>query len=202
MRVLTCIGCVGILALGFAQGRQERKFNLGAKRNQPTPSVRKMTTAQARAAINKVLTPYKYNGPIGAGPYLNARTPWIDEANADFYHPGRWDTTYNSVFCESIHQVGSTPSEWDGTVGYVKFTPPAAGKYLILTHFTGYKAVCNVRGPWGTSSGTTQATSDDGLVTTLYTATNTTPLNFTFSFASQTNQETMGYWYGTEFIKI
>ena len=180
---------------------RQRKVNLERQRIQKTPVVRKMSKSQIYARINNVLTPRKYDGPIGSGPMLSSRTPWIDCAYLDVLAPGRWDTTSNSVFFDGI-TTGPSAGEWSGTVGYVEFTPPSTGKYLILTHFSGYKIQCNVNGPWGISSGTTNVTTDDGLVVTLYNATNTNKMGYTFSFKSSTGGGGMGYWYGTEFIKI
>jgi hypothetical protein len=139
---------------------------------------------------------------LGTGPKIDARTPWKPEAGIDVYHSGRWDTTYNSVFFTGIHSTGPSVGEWDGTVGYVSFKPPSTGTYLIVTRFTGYKIQCNVNGPWGTNSATTNSTSDDGIVSTLYNATSTNKLSFTFSFKTTATGWGMGYWYGTEFIKL
>jgi hypothetical protein len=180
----------------------KRKVNLERRRIQKTPVVRKMSRYQIYAKINDILRPNKYDGPIGSGPMLSARTPWIDCAYVDVYRPGRWDTTSDTVFFEGI-TTGSSPGQWDGSVAYVEFTPPSTGKYLILTHFSGYKTQCDVNGPWGTASATTNATTDDGLVVTLYNATNTNKMGYTFSFKGSTSGGgIMGYWYGTEFIKM
>ena len=204
MRTLICVSCLAILTIGFAQRNQGEGKKFNTKRNEPVPAYRKMTNSQLSAKINAQLTPQKYDGPARMKPQLCARTPWISGAHIDSYHPGRWDTESNSVFFDGIHQTGSSAGEWDGTVGYVEFTPPSTGKYLILTHFTGYKMSCNLYGPWGTASSTTNTTSDEGVVAVIYTATNTNHMTFSFNFKSTEGGNTwgMGYWHGTEFTKI
>lgn len=201
MRALTIAFALAALAFASAQ-RGNKGPDVNSKRNERAPTYTKMTDAQVHAKIDYQLGKAKYRGPARLPPQLNARKPWITGANIDVYRPGRWDSSYNVVFFRTI-VTGDSVGEWDGTVGYVEFKPPSTGQYLVMTHFSGYKARCDVSGPWGVSSSATETTSEEGLVATVYTATNTNKLYFTFNFKrTDGNTLSTAYWRGTEFVKL
>jgi hypothetical protein len=81
---------------------------------------------------------------------LTARQPYdAARGNIDVYQPGRWDTTYDLIFMDTIRQVGPDPGEWDGSASYIMFKPPSSGSYLIVGNFTGYQTTAHPFGPWG-----------------------------------------------------
>jgi len=94
---------------------------------------------------------------------LSAQNPYNAIGNMDFYKPGRWDTSSNLVFMDVIVN-GPLPGEWEGTVGYVHFTAPADGTYVVFIYFTGYQTTMLAYGPWGTIEASTATTDDTGLL--------------------------------------
>jgi hypothetical protein len=101
---------------------------------------------------------------------LSARTPWhATLGRLDSFEPGRWDTELDLVFMLAIRQVGQSPGEWDGTVVYGHFVPPAAGHYLLVGNFSGYETTMSMTGPWGVSTAYTATTSDHHQVSALWT---------------------------------
>lgn len=109
---------------------------------------------------------------------LTAQYPYANEGNMDFYKPGRWDTSSNLIFMDVIVQ-GPEPGEWDGTVGYVRFTAPADAYYVVFTYFTGYQITMRLHGPWGDVESYTDTTSDTGLVLAVWEAVAGDNLSFT-----------------------
>lgn len=99
---------------------------------------------------------------------ISTRKPYEEAGLMDFYKPGRWDSTSNSVYMVGI-KLGPSPGQWDGTVGYLQFKAPKDGTYLIVAHFTGYQITMKLGGPWGVTTGTTGTTSEPGTVTAIYT---------------------------------
>lgn len=112
---------------------------------------------------------------------LTARHPYADAGYMDMFHPGRWDCESDLVYMTSIHQVGATPSEWDGTAAYARFTAPAAATYIVVVNFSGYQQTMSLNGPWGTSTAYTPTTSDTAAATALWTGTAGQTLYCTFS---------------------
>lgn len=93
---------------------------------------------------------------------LTARKPYTDIARLDFYKPGRWDCEVDLIFMDVIRQVGPSPGEWEGTVGYGTFKAPDFGKYIVEINFSGLNTTMLLSGPWGLKnklSGPTSATS-------------------------------------------
>jgi len=121
---------------------------------------------------------------------LTARTPWVAHGNVDVYRPGRWDTSSNLIFMDTIRQVGPSVGEWDGSVAYVEFKPPSAGTYLIVVHFTGYQTTAYLNGPWGQNTAYTAAVTDSGVVLGLWTAGQG---EFTLHFTVPNNEYGLGY---------
>jgi len=111
---------------------------------------------------------------------ISTRRPYDAAGLMDFYQPGRWDSTSNSVFMEGI-KYGPSPGMWDGTVGYVQFKLPKDGTYLIVANFTGYQITMKMNGPWGTNIGTTSSSSVPGTVTAIYTGKANTTVYFTLT---------------------
>jgi hypothetical protein len=121
---------------------------------------------------------------------LTARHPYADAGYADFYHPGRWDCESDLV---SIHQVGASVGEWDGTVGYARFTAPAAGSYLVVVNFSGYQQTMSLNGPWGTSTAHTATTSDSSAATAIWDGAAGQTLYCTFSSRSDDGYAGIAY---------
>jgi hypothetical protein len=123
---------------------------------------------------------------------LSARHPYdATYGNIDVFEPGRWDTTSNLIFMDSVRTVGPLVGEWEGSAAYLYFNPPAEGTYLIVGHFTGYQCTMYLGGPWGQNSAYTAETSDSGAVVALYTGSQ----HFEFGMGCEApdNGSTMGY---------
>jgi hypothetical protein len=188
-----------MLAVGFSYGFNEvqskPKEGSDAKPTSGNVSIEPMLLAKASTLASAAKLKQKSN------PELTPRTPYIKEANIDIFTPVRWDTTTNRVSCYTLYigdPDGSNPS-----VGYIKFKPPTVGTYFIQTHFAGTKMTCNVQGPWGTATGSTLTLADSGLVTAVYTAQNTNPIEFSMHFSAQYGQGGgNARWLSTEFIKF
>src|SRR5512133_122206 len=90
---------------------------------------------------------------------LTARYPFADAGYVDFYSPGRCDCETNLVYMTAIHQVGASVGEWEGTVGYARFTAPADGPYIVIVNVSGYQQTMRLNGPWGTSTAHTATTA-------------------------------------------
>jgi len=123
---------------------------------------------------------------------LSARHPYDPAGLMDFYQPGRWDSTIDTVYMEHIVS-GPSPGEWDGTVGYVQYKAQAGASYLVAVHFSGYQTTMSARGPWGTASAYTATTSDSGAVTALWEGTAGTTLYFSISCSNVNNLSGLGY---------
>lgn len=123
---------------------------------------------------------------------LTAQHPYDPAGLMDFYQPGRWDSTYDLVFMDSI-VTGPTPGEWNGTAGYVQCLAPADGDYVIVVQFTGYQQTMRIDGPWGTAAGHTATTSDAGVVYALWTGKAGTTLYFTMNCISDNGSYGIGY---------
>jgi hypothetical protein len=115
---------------------------------------------------------------------LTARHPFADAGYVDFYAPGRWDCATDLVYMTAIHQVGASVGEWEGTVGYARFTAPTAAPYIVVVNFSGYQQTMRLNGPWGTSTAHTATTSESAAATALWTGTAGETLYPTFSSRS------------------
>jgi hypothetical protein len=93
----------------------------------------------------------------------------------------------------SIHQVGATPYEWDGTVGYAQFTAPAAGTYIVLVNFSGYQQTMHLNGPWGKSTAYCPTTSGSAVVTALWNGQAGETLYCTFSGKADSGYSGIAY---------
>jgi hypothetical protein len=123
---------------------------------------------------------------------LSARQPYdANHGNIDVYKPGRWDTSSNLIFMDTIRQVGPSPGEWDGSASYIEFTPPSNGTYLIVGNFTGYQTTAHLIGPWGENTGYTAQTSDSGVVVALYATDQ--QFQFNLNFTAPNNGYGLGY---------
>jgi hypothetical protein len=123
---------------------------------------------------------------------LSARQPYdATYGNIDVYQPGRWDTTYNLIFMDTIRQVGPEPGEWDGSASYIMFKPAASGTFLIVGNFTGYQTTAHLRGPWGENTAYTAQTSDSGVVVALYETDQ--EFEFNLDFTVPNNDYGIGY---------
>jgi hypothetical protein len=101
---------------------------------------------------------------------LTARYPYdATHGNIDVFMPGRWDTTSNLIFMDTIwYPDPDAPYEWEGSVAYIMFKPPSEGMYLIVGNFTGWETTMHLGGPWGEATAYTATTSDSGAVTALH----------------------------------
>lgn len=123
---------------------------------------------------------------------LTARQPYnATFGNIDVFQPGRWDTTYNLIFMDTIRQIGPSPGEWDGSASYIEFKPASAGTYLCVGNFTGYQTTAHLYGPWGETTAYTAQTSDSGVVAELYTTGQ--PFQFNLNFTVPNNDYGIGY---------
>jgi len=113
---------------------------------------------------------------------LTARQPYNAAlGNIDVYQPGRWDTTSDLIYMDTIRQVGPDPGEWDGSASYIYFKPVSNGNYLIVGNVTGYQTTAHLFGPWGETTAYTAQTSDSGVVAALYETDQEFEFNLTFT---------------------
>ena len=124
---------------------------------------------------------------------LSARHPYAGAGYADFYQPGRWDCESDLVYMLSIHQIGPSVGQWDGTVGYVRFTAPAASSYIVVVNFSGYQQTMSLNGPWGTSTAHSATTSDSAATTAIWDGAAGETLYCTFSSRSDDGHAGMAY---------
>lgn len=124
---------------------------------------------------------------------LSARHPYADAGYADFYNPGRWDCESDLVYMSAIHQVGPSVGEWEGTVGYVHFTAPAAGSFIVVVNFSGYQQTMSLSGPWGTSTAHSDTTSDSAAATAIWDGAAGQTLYCTFSSRSDNGYAGIAY---------
>ncbi len=94
---------------------------------------------------------------------LSARRPYDAFGNLDVYMPGRWDTTADVIFMDTIVRTGAG-GEWVGSAAYIEFRPPAPGNFLIVGHFTGSEITMHLTGPWGERTAYTPTVSEPGAV--------------------------------------
>jgi hypothetical protein len=118
-----------------------------------TPLVREPLKPPKGPAILELSARYPYNATLG---------------RLDCYQPGRWDTESNLIYMDPIVQTGPSPGEWDGSVLYGTFNPPANGYYIFAVNFTGWNCTMYLGGPWGTKSAYTALTTDSGVVAALW----------------------------------
>lgn len=122
---------------------------------------------------------------------LSARHPYdATHGNIDVFMPGRWDTTYNLIFMDTI-VTGELPGEWEGSAGYIMFKPPSDGTYLIVEHFTGWETTMHLNGPWGENTAYTAVTSDSGAVVALWSGSQ--EFEFTTHCTQPNNEYGIGY---------
>jgi hypothetical protein len=179
------------LSISTSDEKQMRALvkQMETRRKGGVPKAKRVSELQLLAQARTQLTiaqmkdfprvfPAQPSVPTGLVPLmeLTARAPWSDVGNMDSYHPGRWDTESNLVFMSPIVQVGPSVGEWDGTVIYVKFRPPAAGTYLVASTFgmytdpsVGSQVQLDMHGPWGTAS-THGPTTEPAAITALWSA--------------------------------
>lgn len=124
---------------------------------------------------------------------LTARHPWAAEGYLDFYQPGRWDCEADLVYMSSIHQVGASIGEWDGTAAYGRFTAPTAGTYIVVVNFSGHQQTMRLNGPWGTNTAYTATTSQSAAATAVWTGSAGEGLYFTFSSRADTGYAGTAY---------
>jgi hypothetical protein len=123
---------------------------------------------------------------------LTARQPYdATYGNIDVYKPGRWDTSSNLIFMDTIRQVGPSPGEWDGSASYIEFKPASNGTYLMVGNFTGYQTTAHLNGPWGENTAYTAQTSDSGVVVALYATDQ--QFEFNLNFTVPNNDYGIGY---------
>ena len=121
---------------------------------------------------------------------LTARQPYdATYGNIDVFEPGRWDTTYNLIYMDTI-VTGSSAGQWTGSASYIEFKPPADGSYLIVGNFSGYQTTGHLYGPWGEATAYCAATSDSAAVIATYASSQ--PFQFNLNF-TQNNQYGIGY---------
>ena len=128
---------------------------------------------------------------------LSARHPYEPLGNLDVYMPGRWDTSSDVIFMDTIVQHGGR-GEWVGSAAYVEFRPPAPGTFLIVVHFTGTEITMHLTGPWGENTAYTASPSDPGAVVALWTGGET-------SFGmhcTDNNEYSLGYIESVEIFKV
>ena len=123
---------------------------------------------------------------------LTARQPYdATFGNIDVYQPGRWDTSYNLIYMDTIRQVGPDVGEWDGSASYIYFKPESAGTYLCVGNFTGYQTTAHLYGPWGETTAYTAQTSDSGVIAALYATDQ--GFEFNLNFTVPNNEYGLGY---------
>jgi hypothetical protein len=99
---------------------------------------------------------------------LTARKPYDPLGNLDVYMPGRWDTTSDLIFMDTIVQTGPG-GEWVGSAAYIEFRPESPATFLVVGHFTGQEITMHLTGPWGENTAYTATTSEAGAVVALWT---------------------------------
>jgi hypothetical protein len=124
---------------------------------------------------------------------LTARHPHADAGLMDFYAPGRWDCTYDLVYMMSIHQVGPSVGEWEGTVGYARFKAPAEAAYIVVVNFSGYEQTMGLYGPWGVTTAYSATTSDSPSTVALWNGTAGQDLYCEFSSRSNDGYSGIAY---------
>jgi hypothetical protein len=155
--------------------------DLEQRKTAPSPYVQPISRTRL-LDLSRILSPKLT--PVGTPALeLTARHPYDPAGFMDFYKPGRWDCEANLVFMNVIVQTGSLPGQWEGTVGYARFTAPQSGTYLVLANFSGYQITMNLKGPWGTASAYCTETSDAAAASALWTGTAGTTLFFTLTCA-------------------
>jgi len=122
---------------------------------------------------------------------LSARHPRDQRGKIDVYKPGRWDTSSNLIFMDTVRQVGSSVGEWEGSAAYVYFKPPADATYLIVAHFTGWDTTMHLNGPWGVQTAHTALTSNSGAVIAYWTGNQ--EFEFTMHCTVPNNDYGIGY---------
>jgi hypothetical protein len=123
---------------------------------------------------------------------LDARHPYDPAGLMDFYMPGRWDSTYDLVYMDTI-VTGADPGEWTGTAAYLQFTAPSDGLYLVVMHFSGVDITMRLFGPWGTTSAHTNTPSDAGAVLAAWVGGAGSTLYFEASCITSDNEYGIGY---------
>jgi hypothetical protein len=154
------------------------------------PSVERLSHARLTEAASELA-----KKPVTPTPKalmeLTARYPYdATHGNIDVFMPGRWDTTYNLIFMDTI-VTGPEPGEWVGSAGYIMFKPPADGMYLIVEHFSGWETTMHLFGPWGENTAYTATTSDSGAVVALWSGDQ--EFEFTTSCTQPNNEYGIGY---------
>jgi hypothetical protein len=174
--------------------------DLKSRRRERPPKVKRLTRTRLSALASKLLG---RKAVLAETPALEltARHPYDPAGWMDYYQPGRWDCTYNLLFMDTI-VTGSSPGEWQGTAGYLVFKAPAAGTYLVVANFSGYKTTMRLLGPWGTNTAYTPTPSDTGTVTALWTASAATTLYFYLNCAQDGNVTGIGYLESVQVFRL
>ena len=129
---------------------------------------------------------------------LTTRAPYADNGLLDFYAPGRWDCTSGLVYMGSIHQVGASVGEWEGTVGYATYTVAEPGTYLVALAFRGLNQTMRMSGPFGDVSMSANSSSKTMWLTATITTTAANEKVWT-NFSSREDHGWAGLAYFEEF---
>lgn len=123
---------------------------------------------------------------------LTARHPYDAAGHMDYYMPGRWDTEIDLVFMDAIVN-GKSPGMWEGTAGYIQFTAPTSGDFLVAVHFSGYQTTMELNGPWGTNTARTATPQDEAAVLALWSGKAGDGLYCTISCKEDSGSYGIGY---------
>jgi hypothetical protein len=151
-------------------------------REEKIPDIKEISFEELTAIARKMPN---VSGALASTPVmeLSARKPYDTKGLMDFYQPGRWDSTSNSVFMSAIRQTGPSPGQWDGTVGYIQFKAPKTGLYMVVINFTGYQATIKHNGPWGTSTAYSATASTAAAVVSIFNGTLNTNVYSSVTFS-------------------
>ena len=113
---------------------------------------------------------------------LSARRPYdATHGLVDMYKPGRWDTSSDQIFMDPIVQLNpNSPGEWTGSAGYITFTPPSSGTYVMIVNFSGYQIAMRLNGPTGSNTVFSNSNTPNA-VGVLFTGTGGSATGFSFS---------------------
>ena len=132
---------------------------------------------------------------------LTARHPYDPVGHMDYFMPGRWDTELDLVFMDAIVD-GPSPGMWDGTAGYIRFTAPTDGNFLVAVNFSGYQTTMSLNGPWGTNTARTATPQDNAAVLALWSGKAGEDLYCTVSCKQDSGSYGIGYLQSFEVHKV
>jgi hypothetical protein len=156
---------------------------LNRHRESQTPVTREISFEELSAIARKMPN---VSGVLASTPVmeLSARRAYDTRGLMDFYQPGRWDSTSNSVYMRGIIQTGPSPGQWDGTVGYIQFKAPKTGLFMVVINFSGYQATIKHKGPWGTATAYSDTATTAASVVSLFNGTLNTYVFSTITFSA------------------